>query len=109
MRVPQDPHLLFTDFRNIFSSTKSANPPISAPSHSGFSPPPRDNQVEEKVAGRRATNPVSATHFRPRGANFSVCNKALAKTGNAFPESRHGLAKTFRSRFLSGLAAHPAA
>ena len=35
---------------------------------------------------RWASNPVSATHFRIRPANSSVCNKPLRKTGNAFPE-----------------------
>ena len=35
---------------------------------------------------RWAGNPVSATHFRIRPANSSVCNKPLQKTGNAFPE-----------------------
>jgi len=92
---------LITDFQNIFSLYKTKlNPPISALAHPCFWAPPRDNQIEEKVAGRRATNPVSATHFRPRPANSSVCNKPLRKTGNAFPESSHGLAKTNRSRFL---------
>ena len=54
--------------------------------HPCFLAPSRDNQIEEKVAGRRASNPVSATHLRIRPANSSVCNKPVRKTGNAFPE-----------------------
>ena len=42
---------------------------------------------EQNGSDRRASHRVSATHLRRPPANSSVCNKPLAKTGNAFPES----------------------
>src|SRR5690348_14225492 len=69
---------IFKIFFPSFPSTKQRpirpSPPLA---HPLFLAPPRDNQIEEKVAGRRATNPVSATHFRIRLANSSVYNESL--------------------------------
>src|SRR5581483_5938665 len=90
-----------TNFQNISTSHKTnRNPGIPPLASQPRFPTPSDNEGDEKLAGFRANHPLSATQFRPLPAIFSVCNKLLRKTGNAFPKRFHGLAKASRSRLL---------